>query len=220
MPSFRPSEDEENVLHFPKGCQKSGHEDLRIAFIKRSIHSIFEQKTPHRFPEKSRPRALARAQPRAKFFWFRVEQQRTPTAKVAREWRGGFFSKIRIPRKSLMTKYRADRIIPAARGSASLAALVGCALARAVELRSSSCRFLFCFASQKYRADRIRTCDLLNPIQAHYQAVLQPVVREAKTPPSCGWFQVLKISVLKTIRCRYDSRHDQSGHSGCERIFR
>jgi hypothetical protein len=161
MPSFRPSEDEENLLHFPKGCQKSGNEDLRIAFIKRSIHNIFEQKTPHRFPEKSRPRALARAQPRAKFFWFRVEQQRTPTAKVAREWRGGFFSKIRIPRKSLMTKYRADRI---------------------------------------------RTCDLLNPIQAHYQAVLQPVLREAKTPPSCGWFQVLKISVLKTIRCRYDSR--------------
>lgn len=25
------------------------------------------------------------------------------------------------------------------------------------------------------RADRIRTCDLLNPIQAHYQAVLRPV---------------------------------------------
>ncbi len=28
---------------------------------------------------------------------------------------------------------------------------------------------------KKSRADRIRTCDLLNPIQAHYQAVLQPV---------------------------------------------
>jgi hypothetical protein len=28
------------------------------------------------------------------------------------------------------------------------------------------------------RADRIRTCDLLNPIQAHYQAVLRPDQKE------------------------------------------
>lgn len=34
---------------------------------------------------------------------------------------------------------------------------------------------LVVFERIKNRADRIRTCDLLNPIQAHYQAVLRPV---------------------------------------------
>ncbi len=56
-------------------------------------------------------------------------------------------------------------------GSAGLARLrrnwVG-AVALAVELRSNPA------APRVGRADRIRTCDLLNPIQAHYQAVLRP----------------------------------------------
>ena len=43
--------------------------------------------------------------------------------------------------------------------------------------------------ASKTRAGGIRTHDLLNPIQAHYQAVLRPDVEEAQDATSIRYFQ-------------------------------
>jgi hypothetical protein len=48
------------------------------------------------------------------------------------------------------------------------------------------------FYQKNGRAGGIRTHDLLNPIQAHYQAVLRPDAKEAKDPAPKWLFQAGK----------------------------
>src|SRR5271166_1084913 len=62
-------------------------------------------------------------------------------------------------------------------------------LARSNPIRPYGAQIYARFTPKNGRAGGIRTHDLLNPIQAHYQAVLRPDVEEAQDATSMRYFQ-------------------------------
>jgi hypothetical protein len=62
------------------------------------------------------------------------------------------------------------------------------------------------------RAGGIRTHDLLNPIQAHYQAVLRPDAKESQDAAPKRRFQAGKASILQETIKRVSAKRSENDH--------